>query len=51
MLADVLLDDNVDAANEAMGDLSTHLEQVERDLEEVRRRTLGIIDDLQDLRY
>lgn len=48
---DILLDEHIDAANEAMGDLSTHLEQVERYLEEVRRRALGIIDDLQDLRY
>lgn len=48
---DVLLDENIDAANQAMGDLHTHLERVEGDLEEVRRRTLGIIDDLQDLRY
>ncbi len=48
---DVLHDENIDAANEAMGHLSTHLEQVERYLEEVRRHALGIIDDLQDMRY
>ena len=51
MLPTYCIDENIDAANEAMGELSAHLEQVEREAEEVRRRALAIIDDLQDLRY
>jgi hypothetical protein len=45
---DVLLEEHLDRISDDMGSLLAYLDEVLTALEEVRRRTLSLIDQIQD---